>query len=177
MIIEKGKLRIRQATAQDAKILCEWWNDGRVMAHAGFPNGLGISEPEIVAAIQKNSDLHRLLIMEFEYTPIGEMNYRTPREGVAEIGIKICDASKQNLGYGSKFLKMLMQHIFMSMAYNKIILDTNLKNERAQYVYERLGFRKTGTNIDAWKDQLGEMQTSVDYEMSKDEYMKMYDTS
>ena len=58
--------------------------------------------------------------------------------------------------------------------YNKIILDTNLKNERAQYVYEKLGFQKIRTNINAWKDQLGELQSSVDYEISKEEYVKHY---
>jgi len=172
--IKNGKFRIRNATAQDAKILSKWWNDGKVMAHAGFPNGLGISEREIVAALEKDNHLRRRLIIEFDHEPIGEMSYRTLEEKTAEIGIKICDTSQQNKGYGTEYLKMLMKHIFMSMGYDKIILDTNLKNERAQHIYERLGFRKTGTNIDASKDQLGELQSSVDYEMIKDEYVKLY---
>jgi len=174
MNIKNGKFRIRNATAQDAKILSEWWNDGEVMAHAGFPNGLGISEREIVASLEKDNRLHRRLIIEFDDVPIGEMSYRTPEEKIAEIGIKVCNASRQNKGYGTEYLKMLLKHLFISMGYDKIILDTNLKNERAQYVYERLGFRKTGTNIDAWKDQLGELQSSVDYEMTKDEYVSLY---
>ena len=45
------------------------------------------------------------------------------------------------------------------------MLDTNLKNERAQHVYEMLGFRKLRVNIDSWEDQLGELQSSVDYEL------------
>lgn len=32
--------------------------------------------------------------------------------------------------------------------YSKIVLDTNLTNTRAQYVYESLGFRKVRTSID-----------------------------
>lgn len=35
---------------------------------------------------------------------------------------------------------MLIEELF-SMGYEKIILETNLKNTRAQHVYERLGFR------------------------------------
>lgn len=144
MNIRNGKFRIRNATAQDAEKLREWWNDGKVMAHAGFPNGLGISEQEIIESLEKDNCLHRRLMIEFDGEPVGEMSYRTTEEKMAEIGIKICDASQQNKGYGTKFLKMLLNHIFMSMEYDKIILDTNLKNERAQYVYERLGFGKRG---------------------------------
>ena len=34
-------LTIRNATVDDAAILADWWNDGTIMAHAGFPDGLG----------------------------------------------------------------------------------------------------------------------------------------
>jgi len=171
--IRNGKFRIRNATVQDAKILREWWNDGKVMAHAGFPNGLGISEREIIESLEKDDSSHRRLIIEFDNEPIGEMSYGTPQEKTAEIGIKICDADQQNKGHGTEYLKMLMKYIFMTMEYDKIILDTNLKNERAQYVYERLGFRKTGVNFDSWQDQLGEFQSSVEYEMTRTEYMRL----
>lgn len=45
------------------------------------------------------------------------------------------------------------------------LLDTNLTNTRAQHVYESLGFHKVRTNIDSWKDQLGRLQSSVNYEL------------
>lgn len=32
-------LAIRITTREDAALLCKWWSDGKVMAHAGFPNG------------------------------------------------------------------------------------------------------------------------------------------
>jgi len=171
MNIEKGRLRIRAAKPEDAKLLCVWWNDGNVMAHAGYPNGLGISEEKVTELINADNDLKQRLVLELDHVPIGEMSYRTPEEKVAEIGIKICDPNQQNNGYGTESLKMLMKYIFENMKYEKIILDTNLRNERAQYVYEKLGFRKLRVNIDAWQDQLGELQSSVDYEISKDEYM------
>jgi RimJ/RimL family protein N-acetyltransferase len=52
---------------------------------------------------------------------------------------------------------------------NKIILDTNKKNVRAQHVYEKLGFKKVRENINSWQDQLGVWQTSIDYELTRDE--------
>ena len=174
MDIIKGRFRIRNATSQDAKQLKEWWNDGKVMAHAGFPNGLGISERAIVESLEKDNVFHRRLIIELDNNPIGEMSYHTPKEKTAEIGIKICDANQQNNGYGTEYLKMLMKYIFISMEYDKVILDTNLQNERAQYVYKRLGFRKTGIHIDSWQDQLGRLQSSVDYELTRDEFVSLH---
>lgn len=41
MRIEKENIVIRSATVDDAKQLNQWWNDGAVMEHAGFPNGIG----------------------------------------------------------------------------------------------------------------------------------------
>jgi len=41
MNIQSEKIRIRNATADDAQVLSKWWNNGKIMAHAGFPNDLG----------------------------------------------------------------------------------------------------------------------------------------
>ena len=47
MKLEKGKLCIKNAEKEDCKQLVSWWNDGAVMAHAGFQNGLGTSEEKV----------------------------------------------------------------------------------------------------------------------------------
>ena len=64
-----------------------------------------------------------------------------------------------------KLLKMFIDGLFNDLGYPEIILDTNLNNLRAQHVYESLGFEKVRVNIDAWTDQLGNKQSSVDYRM------------
>ena len=105
MKIENNDLYIRNADVDDCAQLAKWWNDGGVMAHAGFPNGLG-----------------RVI------------------------------------------LSMLIKKLF-SMGYTKIVLDTNLKNGRAKHVYELLGFQKVRVNENSWTNQVGELQSSVDYEL------------
>ena len=163
MILQKAPLLIRSAAQSDAPTLCAWWNDGAVMAHAGFPNGLGTTEEKIAASLSGDTDRARRLIIELDGYPIGEMNYRF--EGTsAEIGIKICEAAKQEQGYGRILLSMLIRALF-SMGAEKIILDTNLKNTRAQHVYELLGFRKTGIQYDSWRSQTRELQSQVYYEL------------
>ena len=56
------------------------------------------------------------------------------------------------------------------MGYQKIILDTNVKNERAQHVYEQLGFKKLRVNKNSWKNQVGELQSSIDYELFQKDF-------
>lgn len=164
------QITIREAVKEDAGQLCTWWNDGRVMAHAGFPNGLGITEERIIAQISDASTRHYRHVIEYQGRLIGEMNYRDVEAGVCEIGIKICDFSMQNKGLGKIILSLFIQTLF-NYGYQKIILDTNLTNTRAQHVYEQLGFQKLRTNIDSWTDQLGKLQSSVDYELTPDSFV------
>jgi len=165
MRIQHKNLTIRQAGVADAKQLAAWWNDGAVMAHAGFPNGLGTTEEEVVKELGNG-----LLVVEENDRLIGECNYRNVSDGVAAIGIKICETDCQNRGVGRKVLSMLIRWLLRN-GYVKIILDTNLTNTRAQHVYESLGFRKVRTNIDSWKDQLGRLQSSVDYALVEQDFV------
>lgn len=172
MYLENGNLVIRNANAGDAQILCNWWNDGEIMAHAGFPNGIGTTEQEVLEKLRTDTDRNRRLILEIDGVPVGEMSCGTVADKVAEIGIKICHFNQQEKGFGTTFLKMLISFLFMQMGYNKIILDTNVKNTRAQHVYEKIGFRKIAVRMDSWKNQLGELQSFIDYELTKEEYGK-----
>jgi RimJ/RimL family protein N-acetyltransferase len=168
MYIKEGELVIRNAEERDAGLLCARWNDGGVMTHAGFPNGVNTTEDIIKADLQNDDDLNRRLIIESDGAAIGEMNYRTPVSGVAEIGIKICDFGEQGKGKGARLLKMLISRLFTEMGYEKIVLDTNLNNVRAQHVYEKIGFRRLRVNHGAWRDQLGKPQSFVDYELRRE---------
>jgi RimJ/RimL family protein N-acetyltransferase len=172
MYLINGNLVIRNATSNDAQILCNWWNDGKIMAHAGFPYGLGTTADKIALELASDADdKGRRLILEIDSLPVGEVNYRNKGNNVAEIGIKICDAEKQEKGFGSLFLKMLIESLFNEMGYERIILDANLNNARAQHVYEKLGFRKVATELNSWRNQAGELQSSVDYALTKEEYL------
>ena len=89
---------------------------------------------------------------------------------IAEIGVKICDTDYQDKGLGRVVLSMLIHELF-SMGFAKIILDTNLKNVRAQHVYELLGFQKVRVNENSWTNQVGELQSSVDYELVSENFV------
>ena len=165
MQIQYKNLTIRDAVAADAEQLTVWWNDGAVMAHAGFPNGLGTTVEEVIAGLGNG----RLVLEEGERL-IGEACYRKVGEAIVEIGIKICETDCQNRGLGRVILSMLISWLF-EQGFEKIVLDTNLTNLRAQHVYESLGFQKLRVNIDSWTDQLGNKQSSVDYELTEGNFI------
>lgn len=171
MYLKNDNLVLRHTTAEDVQILCDWWSDGKIMAHAGFPNGVHTDFNNLMEKIKNETDISRRLIIEIDSNRVGEMSYSIENE-VAEIGIKICDFDYQEKGYGTKVLKMLIRYLFKEMKAQKIILDTNINNTRAQHVYEKIGFRKIGIRINSWKNQLGILQSSVDYELRKEEFYK-----
>ena len=170
MLLRHGELFIRNAEPADAARLAAWWNDGRVMAHAGFPLGLGLSAETVAEQLAAGSEESgRVLLIAYQDRPIGEMNYRNLGDGSAEIGIKICESAFQNRGLGRVLLSLLIRALF-ERGCSRIVLDTNLKNVRAQHVYELLGFEKLRVNENSWRDQLGESQSSVDYALTPDRF-------
>ena len=164
-------LEIRNAERADCAQLCRWWNDGAVMAHAGFPNGLGTTEEKIAAQIATDSDdTRRRLVIAYQGRLIGECSYRVLPPEEAEIGIKICEKDMQEKGLGKQLLSMLIGALF-DRGMTRIVLDTNLANTRAQHVYERLGFRRLGVRENSWQDQLDRWQSAVDYALTPDEFV------
>ncbi len=171
MNLKYKELTIRTATQNDSLTLLNWWNDGEVMAHAGFPNGLNETIDSILKVIHQNRErLFELCIIEYNDIPIGEINYRKIDEDTVEIGIKICDFSYQNKGYGKIILSLFIKTLFNDLEFKKIILDTNLNNLPAQKLYHSIGFKEVRINKDAWKNQLGELQSSIDYELDQNNF-------
>jgi len=177
-------LTIRDAGSSDAAQLCKWWNNGDVMAHAGFPNGLDTTLEIICESLASDTDeTHRRHIIELDGNPIGEMNYRNvtalqaaassgKSAATAEIGIKICEVSEQEKGYGTTLLNMFIGALFTHYGYEKIILDTNTDNKRAQHVYKnKLHFSEVGVRGNSWTNQLGELQSSIDYELTRENWL------
>ncbi|MDU4018783.1 MAG: GNAT family protein, partial [Finegoldia magna] len=107
MKLKNNEILIRNASLEDAPNLLKWWNDGRVMEHAGFPLGLNTTDNKVIQNI-KNHDMinNALLIIEYNKILIGEMNYKKLDHKSVEIGIKICEEEYQNRGLGKIILSL-----------------------------------------------------------------------
>ena len=172
MYIKNKELVIRNAVCTDANVLAAWWNDEKIMAHAGFVNGLWETPNEIAESIKQDCDEKgRRLIIELKEIPIGEMSYRITELKIAEISIKICNFSRRERGYGRILLSMLIRELFYNFGCTKIVLDTNTDNLRARHVYELLGFKKEKIEKDSWRDMSGEWRSTVHYTLTPDAFI------
>ena len=159
--IQKDEFVIRTADCFDAPQLAAWWNDGAVMAHAGFPYGLHTTEEKVIAGMWEGR-----CMIEYDGKPIGECCYRDCDNHTAEIGIKICETDYQNHGIGRKVLTILIDWLFQN-GFELIVLDTDVNNARARHVYESLGFQLIRINENSWQDQIGAYRSSVDYQLKE----------
>lgn len=89
------------------------------MEHAGFSNGLGTTQKSIVKQIKSVDNASRILILELNNVPVGEMNYRNKGNSVVKIGIKMCEFKEHEKGYGTCFLKMLIKELLDKRGYKK----------------------------------------------------------
>lgn len=170
-------LSYQNVKLEDAHTLHRWWNDGAIMAHAGYPEGLGLSLEAVQATIERAIAADSLFILFDQEVPIGEMSARcitknAPKEPCTyEIGIKICESTYQNAGRGKFYLDSLIRNLFIQKDAQRIILDTNSQNTRAQALYEKLGFRRTTGAPRPWKDQRGQVQYSIDYALDLETWL------
>ena len=174
----KGKLiKITSATDKEASLLLYWWNDGEIMAHAGFPLGLNTSLEKVKQNILKNNETRQLLIIYCDNLPIGEMNFEI-KNNIAQFGIKICNKDFQNNGYGVAVLNELFKYLFETKNVDKIECDTNLKNIRSQYVYEKkLNMKRIKTFYNSFINQIGEKCSVTVFEITKNDYMSYKTTT
>lgn len=171
--LTRGPLRIRSAMELDAPLLNRWWNDGAVMAHAGFPKGLHQPPEETLKTVQRSMAAGgHLCIMEVQGAPVGECSLPI-RDGVGGPGWKICEAARQNQGHGPGFIRMCMDYFFSQPEVKRVVWDTMADNARALKVYGRLpGVRCLGVLPAPWQDQLGAWREGIGYELTREAWLK-----
>jgi len=66
MYLKNDNLLVRHATTEDVAVLCNWWSDGKIMAHAGFPHGVHTDVDKLMDKIKNENDTSRRLIIEID---------------------------------------------------------------------------------------------------------------
>jgi len=148
-LIETERMLIRPVRADDlAHLLC-WWNDGEVMRHVGFPNGLGITMEELKASWKKWKDdplgLMKIICLK-DGTGIGETCFHDyqPDNKQVEIGIKICRSDLWGQDLGTEALAAMTRYAFETLEVNRVLLNPSKTNARIIHVNEKCGYRIIG---------------------------------
>ncbi|MTI48804.1 GNAT family N-acetyltransferase [Sporosalibacterium faouarense] len=186
-MIEGKNIVIRQLELGDEEYLYKWWNDGEMMAHATHPFGTLQSKESIKLNILKEieetkmfSKKRRFIICKKEdLEPIGEINYNDwdARNQKCEFGIKICETSEQNRGYGKDTLFHFIDFLFRFLNLNKIELTTMVDNNRSKGLYKKLGFQEIGIIREGYFDSRRGEYSDVRYmDLLKKDWNKIKDS-
>lgn len=180
-MIKGKKIVIRQLELGDEEYLYKWWNDGEMMSHATHMFGTLQSKEAVRQKVVKEVEAAKMfserklfiLCKKEGLEPIGEMSYHQwdARNQKCEFGIKICEQSQQNQGYGKDALFHFIDFLFRFLNLNKIELTTMADNERAQGLYKKLGFKEIGIIRDGYFDSCkGEFSDVVYMDLLKGDW-------
>lgn len=146
----------RQADARDIQTL---WNDGAVMVHTGFPEGLDISLEEVLAWMErmgKNDHVAHYVIHEAELGFVGETFYHADVEhDLGAVDIKLLPRA-WGRGIGEAALTFALDALFDRKLVRRAYVEPDPANRRAVALYARLGFqvRPRPSFLDDWLSYL-----------------------
>jgi RimJ/RimL family protein N-acetyltransferase len=136
-------IQIAPTTPADLEHICQLWNNGAVMAFVGYPQGMGITLPELtvwLTRMQANPLVRHYSIYRGADEFCGETFYHIDGEhNLAALDIKLMPAA-QGSGLGAFVLSFAIDALFSRQIVSRAYVDPHPENTRAWRLYERLGF-------------------------------------
>lgn len=161
------RIRLRAIEREDIPLFVLWLNDPEV--RLGIARYLPISmveEARWFENVQTRPQEERPLTIEIQeegyWRAIGNQGFFNIdwRVRSAEVGIFIGEKAYWNQGYGTEAMRLMLQHGFETLNFNRIYLTVNVDNPRAVRSYEKVGFilegqqRQATYHQGAYSDQL-----------------------
>ncbi len=150
-IIESGRVFLRPIERADAELSHRWRSSADVAALASLPGSMSLAQVE--QRIDRMPERHGeeafafVICLLADAKPIGEaMLFELDRRnGSAELGIFIGEASEWGKGYGTDAVNALVDYGFAALRLERIWLNVWTENDRARRAYEKAGFVHEGT--------------------------------
>lgn len=171
----KGDYRIRPAEEKDARLLADWFKQGRIMQTAGYPRKEGTPEEVALYAIRSNKTGEQVvMVAEFKGVPIGEMYYEIMGD-TAVVDIKICVDDQRNDSHGASFLRLLSERLFTHPLLGEhriesILINCLLDNRMIRDVSEKSGFLIQDVQYSSWLDEKKNWRDAMTYELTRTRY-------
>jgi len=148
------RVYLRGAVPEDAAVCAPWFNDpevNRYLTTGRRPNAVEHSREFITRAMNSQHDVMFAVIERESGRYIGNAGlhkihpvYRSAVFGVV-LGVREC----WHRGYGTEVTALVTGFAFSRLNLNRVELEVVAENERAQRIYERVGYRVEGTRRQA----------------------------
>jgi len=152
-----SRIRIRPTRREDFSFLQALWNDGSVMRHLGYPNGMHVTDSCMerwwsITPQAQHSDArlssfatpHCMLEL-IDGTPIGELLYSLDAHQRARIDLKLARAY-WGKGLATEALQLTLRELFATSAVSRVIVEPAAENAAARQVLHRCGFHPAPTD-------------------------------
>lgn len=145
--IKGKKVILREQKEEDADFFAYWFNQPQIMFQCGFTEHTN-RETEIryINEYHKTGDSVWFTITDTEGSIIGETGLLRmfPVWHCTDLTIIIPDPEKQNRGYGTEAIRLMLDMAFNEYEMNRISVGVVGLNESALAFYKKIGFRQEG---------------------------------
>ena len=143
-------MHLRRATRADLALLKSWDTKPHVAAARGEDSAF-----DWEGELGRDPDRREMLIAEIDGRAIGILQIIDPAEeethywdeiesGLRAIDIWIGEECDLGRGYGTKMMRLALEHCFSEASVGAVLVDPLASHSRACRFYERLGFRPVG---------------------------------
>ena len=168
---------LRPLEPGDAELVHGWYADARIASLMGdLPRSLAGRQQRYESSVATEGESHFLFVIcrLEDDQPVGRTDLFEidRRHGSAAFGITIGDPAMWDKGYGTDAVNAVVDFAFGQLRLERLWLDTDAHNTRAQAVYKKAGFVREGVLRHSWY-QDGRWSDSVRMAMLRDEWVDL----
>ena len=168
---------LRPLEPDDAEVVHRWFEDTRIATLMGdLPRSLARRRQRIEADLGDQGDavFTFLICLLEDDRPVGrtDLFHLDRQNGSAAFGITIGDPGLWGRGYGTDAVDAVVDFAFGQLRLERLWLDTDAHNDRAQAVYAKAGFMREGVLRRAFY-QDGRWSDDIRMAMIRDEWVAL----
>ena len=145
--IRGEKIILRQQREEDAEYFAYWFNQPLIMFQCGFTEPTDKeAELRYITEYHRSDDSVWFTITDIDGSVIGETGLLRmfPAWHCTDLTIIIPDPEKQNKGYGTEAIRLMLDMAFNEYGMNRVSIGVVGLNTDALEFYQKVGFRQEG---------------------------------